>query len=553
MVERKNVPLHGKQGKQLSSKGKKKRSDQKLHRGHSSNNNNNNLQEEIDRDIRRVVDLESILSKRAKEILQAQKDPEILDLSPFGNELNDFLLNEIAHEIGKSLKKIAQFDGNHLDRVDHICSTLILSGCCKFTAIGMRSFVHVIGQNIRCLDYSKSTFISVDVLKVMVTGLERLEILDFSQCPTLLNESLREFVFCCTSSLTRLNLSHCVSLNDEAIGWITGSLGVQGSLTQCSKLLSLDISYVINLSDRGLQSLSTGCRALQYLNLEGLEKISDFGMGFLLEGCKNLRVLNLRKCLQLTDSTLVQLGKNTQHLKSLNLCGCYKMTSFGMQAFTKGVPQLQALNLEGCLQMGEDILVMIANNCISIQVLNLNGCQEITENGITTLCQHLLFVQRAIKYRGLEPKTNVLQLKFSIQQKTIQNSAALRIQAFFRGYRGRLFACTWRIGMIKIPAANKIRHAYQSYCLRKEILQRIDQTKMLIQKSIKIQAWIRGIQSRKLFLNQIKNKKQIFIWNLKAIQIQKVFRGHLIRHHHDFFFFLSFKIIYNVYIWILFI
>jgi F-box/leucine-rich repeat protein 2/20 len=84
----------------------------------------------------------------------------------------------------------------------------------------------------------------------------------------------------------------------EALCWLAGTLGVQGALTQCIKLVSLNLSNTSAISDRGLIALSTGCRALQFLNMEGLVNITDVGISQLSKGCKHLRVLHLKRCVQ---------------------------------------------------------------------------------------------------------------------------------------------------------------------------------------------------------------------------------------------------------------
>ncbi|KAF1789387.1 Leucine-rich repeat domain, L domain-like [Phytophthora cactorum] len=149
--------------------------------------------------------------------------------------------------------------------------------------------------------------------------------------------------------------------------------------------------------------------------------------------CKVLRVLSLKRCHQLTNATLGHIGKHGVNLRTLNLSGCYGMSSAGVLAMVRGTSLLQSLNLEGCLHMREDILAPLATACPALQTLNLTGCQEITDTGIKTLAENMPFVQRSRTYRGLEPRADGLQIKYSIQEQTIRSSAALRLQAYYRG------------------------------------------------------------------------------------------------------------------------
>lgn len=396
--------------------------------------------------------------------------------------------------------------------------------------VGIRAFIHVVGSVIRRLDYSKSVM-SIDILKVMATGIEQLQVLDFSSCQLLRSECIHAFISCCSLSLTKLNLSSCPSLNDDALGWISGTLGPQGSLTQCKRLLSLDLSYTKNISDRGLAALGYGCCALQFLNVEGLERITNSGIQKLVQGCRNLRVLSVRKCMQLTDGTLVHIGEHCRQLRSLNACGCFHLSSAGVFAMVRGTPQLQSLNLEGCVNMREDILAVVATNCLSLQVLNLNGCQEITDSGIDTLAEHLPFVQKAQRYRGLEPRQDGLRLKFSIQQKTICNSAALRIQAVYRGHVDRKIAASWRVQMIEIPASKKIWKNYVCWRLNKELDEKVRRTKLVNSSVVKIQALARGILCRAALERASIEEQRIKYRSTFVVKIQAVYRSHWTRKH----------------------
>lgn len=397
--------------------------------------------------------------------------------------------------------------------------------------MGIRSFIHAVGPAIRSLDYSKSVM-SIDILKVMATGIDQLDMLDFSWCLQLKSECIHEFISCCNAHLTTLNLCNCPALNDDALGWISGTLGPQGSLTQCRKLLSLDISYTKGISDRGLAALGVGCLSLQFVNLEGLEKISNNGILRLVQGCKSLRVLSVRKCMQLTDGALFHIGEFCRQLRSLNLCGCFHLSSTGLHAMVKGTPVLQSLNLEGCLKMREDILAAVVTSCLSLQVLNLNGCQEITDNGIATLAEHLPFVQKAQQYRGLEPKQDGLKLKFSIQQKTIYNSAALRIQAVFRGHVARKIAASWRVTMIETPACKIIRKSYVRWRLNHELSRRVKRTKLVNTSIVKIQALARGVLCRAALERASIEEQRIQYWSKFAVRMQAVYRSHWTRKHY---------------------
>ncbi|KAK1939419.1 F-box/LRR-repeat protein 20 [Phytophthora citrophthora] len=369
------------------------------------------------------------------------------------------------------------------------------------------------------------------MLQVLATGIERLDALNFSSCPQLLSEGVREFISCCNTSLTRLNLSRCGALTDDALGWIGGALGPQGSRTRCRRLLSLDVSYTNAICDRGLAALGAGCQALQFLNLESLERISDAGMLHIVRGCKVLRVLSLKRCQQLTNATLEHIGKYGVNLRTLNLSGCYGMSSAGLFAMLPSASQLQSLNLEGCLRMREDILAPLATSCPSLQTLNLTGCQDITDAGIKTLAENMPFVQKARTYRGLEPRVDGLQIKYSIQEQTIRSSAALRLQAYYRGYLGRRIAASWRETMVQIPACRKIRRCYMCWHLRRELEFRVKRTTLVYQSAVRIQSLIRGVLCRAACARFQQETQRLTVWAIYVVKIQAAYRGHWTRRH----------------------
>ncbi|RLN69429.1 hypothetical protein BBJ28_00016541, partial [Nothophytophthora sp. Chile5] len=459
-----------------------------------------------------------VVAARATAILKAQqqRDPDVLDLRPYTMELDDVLLTEIAEQLRAN--RAAKY------------SLLVLSGCAGFTPVGLRSLVHVIGDTLRRLDCSH-TVLSVPMLQVLASGIERLDALDFSSCPKLLSEGVREFISCCNTSLTRLNLSRCAALTDDALGWIGGTLGPQGSRTRCRRLLSLDMSYTSAISDRGLAALSSGCHTLQFLNLEGLERISAAGVLHIMRGCRALRVLSLKRCLQLSDATLECIGKHGAQLRSLNISGCYALSSAGLLAMVPGTPLLQALSVEGCLHMREDILAAVATACPSLQMLNVTGCQEITDAGVKTLAENMPFVQKARTYRGLEPRDDGLQIKYSVQQQTIRASAALRLQAFYRGHLGRRVAEGWRVKMVEAPASRKIRRCYVCWHLRHELELRVKRTGLVQRSAVRIQSLVRGVLGRAALAHSLLEEQRLTVWAVYAVKVQAAYRRHWTRRH----------------------
>ncbi|RHY83667.1 hypothetical protein DYB35_001426 [Aphanomyces astaci] len=353
-------------------------------------------------------------------------------------------------------------------------SHLRIAGCNAFSAVGMRSLVHAIGPHLKSLDYSAS-IVKRDVLKVLVTRLEDLRELDFSSCATLSSDVLRDFMPCCNHTLEKCNLAHCNLVNDE------------GGLTQCANLKSLNLAHSPLVGDRGLAALGVGCGALQFVSFEGLINITDIGMVKFVAGCMALRVLHLKRC-------------------------------------------LQAIDVQGCNLLTEEVLCVVATNLPALQLLNVNGCQQITDNGIRTLADHLPYVTSATHFRGLEPLANATNLKFATHQKTIAHSAAIRLQAWYRGHLGRIQAASWRRIQLEVPAAKRLKQWYMMLRLVREVNRRAFATSVARRSATTIQALVRGFLVRARLDRDANNMFRLHVGNVAATKIQTRYRGHFVRH-----------------------
>ncbi|CEG48544.1 F-box protein containing LRR [Plasmopara halstedii] len=410
------------------------------------------------------------LSERATSVInvQHQVNPDVLDLRPYADEVDDLLLIEMAHQLR------ANQSTNY--------TLLILSGCCNFTCVGLRSLVHAVGKAMRQLDCS-CTDLSIPMLQVLATGIEHLDEVNFSSCQQLSSE-------------------------DDALGWISGLMGPQSSRTRCRRLLSLDISSCNNVRDQGISHI--------------------------VRGCKLLHVLSLKRCHQLTNATLRRIGKHGVHLRTLDLSGCYAMSSAGLLEMVQGTTLLQSLNLEGCLRMREEILASVTKACPALQTFNLTGCHEITDAGINTLAERLIFARKAHSYRGLEPYVDGLLIKYSIQEQTIRSSATLRLQAFYRGYIGRCVANSKSKLLEQVSASYKIWRFYTCWRIRRALDLRVKQRKLFNRSAVRIQRLITGVPGRASITDSQVEEQRLVLKAISAVKIQAAFRGFWTRRHFMF-------------------
>lgn len=179
--------------------------------------------------------------------------------------------------------------------------------------------------------------------------------------------------------------------------------------------------------------------------------------------------------------------------------------------------------------MDEHILAALAIDCPLLQVLNVEGCMDVTDTGIKTLATHLPFMEQATHYRGLAPRVDATQRKFALHAQTIADSAALRIQACFRGLQGRRRAAVWREHVVFTPAVKSIRGAYMCWRLNRSIRERVARRKLVQVSSVKIQALVRGVMCRIHLDHELREQKRLAVWSIHAVKVQAVYRSHYVR------------------------
>lgn len=80
------------------------------------------------------------------------------------------------------------------------------------------------------------------------------------------------------------------------------------SLANCRQLESVDLSWCIGLSDKGICNLALKCPRLKLLSLHGIRGITDKSMDALSESCQeSLETLDVNGCVGIECSTQEQL------------------------------------------------------------------------------------------------------------------------------------------------------------------------------------------------------------------------------------------------------
>ena len=101
-----------------------------------------------------------------------------------------------------------------------------------------------------------------------------------------------------TLNIERLNLSHSMCLDDEAIGGLVNSL---------QYIKQLDISYCANISDKAIQIIASAPWAanLQSFSASRCCKLSDVAVSAICLSSQDLQEVDFSWCSKLTDSAIV--------------------------------------------------------------------------------------------------------------------------------------------------------------------------------------------------------------------------------------------------------
>ena len=87
---------------------------------------------------------------------------------------------------------------------------------------------------------------------------------------------------------------------------------------------------------------------------------------------------------------------------------------------------LQSLNIASCARVTEGGVCAVAvSSSKTLQLLNMTGCERIAASSLEHLLSGLPFCERAETFFGFKAKPNALEQKLKVQQRVINDAAAL--------------------------------------------------------------------------------------------------------------------------------
>jgi DNA repair protein RAD7 len=169
------------------------------------------------------------------------------------------------------------------------------------------------------------------------------------------------------TTLRRLSLAFCRSIDDDALAALAAAGGSSGS----------------NGGNGGISSSSSsGGGGLQELVLDDCTAISDAGLLALVngqDGCRSLHRLSVAHCCKLTDASLVPLAERGV-LEYLNINSVYKAGPATLQALARSCGEvLRELDVSFCRGVTEGSVGALVDRCSRLERLSVYSCTQLTQ------------------------------------------------------------------------------------------------------------------------------------------------------------------------------
>ena len=189
--------------------------------------------------------------------------------------------------------------------------TLVVTG----TAIDLAGITCLQLDKLECLEIGECECSPHD-FRQLVRGTPHLQVLDLSWCDALRDESIIHLTAGeCNSSLTSLSL-RCLEISDAAVC----------HFCHFSQLRCLVLSRCDSITDFGLEALCQGCTQLVTLDLSWLTDLSSHALLTFLPWLTKIETLSLEGLKPVADEHLLLFAACLTHLRTLTLTWCNGMT-----------------------------------------------------------------------------------------------------------------------------------------------------------------------------------------------------------------------------------
>ncbi|KAG0479268.1 hypothetical protein HPP92_010126 [Vanilla planifolia] len=199
----------------------------------------------------------------------------------FARDINDEHLLHLKSKALEQLQNLESLNLNGCQKISDIGIEAITSACPKLR-------VFSIYWNVKVTDMS---------LQYLVENCKHVVDLNLSGCKNISNQSM-QLIGDNFKELEELNITRCIKVTD---------IGLEHVLRNCSLLRSLNLYALSSLTDRAYEMIS--CLSnLRFLDLCGAQNLSDLGL-FSISRCKKLVSLNLTWCVRVTDAGVNEIAE----------------------------------------------------------------------------------------------------------------------------------------------------------------------------------------------------------------------------------------------------
>jgi F-box and leucine-rich repeat protein GRR1 len=148
------------------------------------------------------------------------------------------------------------------------------------------------------------------------------------------------------------------------------------------------------------------CVRLERLTLVNCRSLTDDAMTRVFHWFPSLVAIDLTGVVEASDRAIIALATSSKRLQGINLGGCKKVSDRGILALAHGCPLLRRVKLSGLELVTDDAIVALAHGCPLILEIDLNQCSRITDRAIRELWTHS-FHMREMRLSYCEDLTNL--------------------------------------------------------------------------------------------------------------------------------------------------
>ncbi|OAF64468.1 hypothetical protein A3Q56_07819, partial [Intoshia linei] len=259
-------------------------------------------------------------------------------------------------------------------------------GCNKLT-IKTFSYLNQC-KNIQDLNLSRCLSINDQAIEQICKGCKILIYLNISYT-NIGNNSIRSIANN-LKNILYLSLSFCRNFDDT-------SLEYYGICSNFYKILYLDIAGCCQITETGLNGLSHQDTSLESLIINHLPRLSDRHIEKFLRKCKNLKNISLINDSDsmpnlkddywpiITEKTFYNLSKSCASLRKLEIEGNYALKDKVFHYLQYGsLHILTHLYIVDCINI-TDAGVKLISSFKNLVYINLSDCVKITDNGVKSI------------------------------------------------------------------------------------------------------------------------------------------------------------------------